>query len=208
MNGAVLVKRGTYFFKHDVMVNKENITLSGEGQFHMILLFSETPVKSTGVEETMNEKIKEVKKKVLTWLKEEKLSPEEILDPNVHFNFGIKVSGSPLHVVQSVYNSDSIFVAANLILTSMQLDLLNKMSKNKRRKFFWTLRLALVSNNSVGDFLIKPNPPEDVREIFISSKRIYYDALTKDRLLSTIYDIYKTIMMTIWMLEQEAENHK
>jgi len=40
MNGAVLVKRGTYFFKHDVVFNKENITLSGEGQFHMILLFS------------------------------------------------------------------------------------------------------------------------------------------------------------------------
>ena len=205
MNGAVLVKHGTYFFNHDVVFNKVNTTLSGEGQFYIILLFSETPIKSTGVGEIMNEEIKEVKKKVLTWFREERFSHEEILDPNTHFNFGIKVSGSTLHVVQSVQNSDSIFVAANLILNPMQLDLLNKMSKNKRRKFFWNLRLALVSNKSVLEFLIKPNPPEDIREIFISSKRIFYDALTKDRLLSIIYDVYKAIIMTVWILEQEVE---
>jgi hypothetical protein len=156
------------------------------------------------VNNTLREKVKEIKEKVLVWLKEEGFSPEDVADPNAFFNFNIKVAGSPLHVVQSVRNIDSVFVGANLILTPAQLDLLNSMNKKKRQQFFWDLRLALAGNSELGDFEIKPNPPDDVREVFISSRRIFYDALTKDRLINAISSVYKAIMIVIWMLERYA----
>ena len=147
----------------------------------------------------------EVKEKVLNWLKEEALSPEEVSDPNAYFNFGIKVAGKPLHVVQNVRSLDSIFVGANLVLTPPQLSLLKKnMDEKKRQEYFWDLRLALLTNSELGDFQIKPNPPDDVREVFISSKRVFYDTLTKDVLIHTIHNVYKAVTMVVWMLERYA----
>lgn len=153
----------------------------------------------------MSETVRKVREKVLNWLKEEALSPEEVSDPNAYFNFGIKVGGSPLHVVQNVRNLDSILVGGRLVLNQPQLDLLkNKMDKKKRQEFFWDLRLALLTNNELGDFRIEPKPPEDVQSVFVSSERIFYDALTKDRLIHAIHSVYKAIMMVIWMLERYA----
>ena len=87
------------------------------------------------------------------------------------------------------------------MFTEEQLKLLKDMDEKKRQEFFWELRLALLKNNELGYFQIKPNPPHDIREVFISSRRLYYDGLTKDRLMTTI----KAIFMVIWMLEQKVE---
>jgi len=151
-----------------------------------------------------SEQIKEIKEKILNWLKEEKLQPREISDPNAYFNICITVGGLALHVIQKADQIDSIAVGANLVFTEEQLKLLENMSDKKRQEFFWELRLALLKNNELGDFQIKPNPPHDVKEVFISSRRLFYDGLTKDRLMTAIFTVYKAIFMVIWMLEQKA----
>lgn len=89
-------------------------------------------------------------------------------------------------------------------MTEEQLKLLRDMNVKKRQEFFWDLRLALLGNSELGDFQIKPNPPDDFRELFVASKRIFYDALTKDRLVSAISSVFKAVMMVIWMLERYA----
>jgi len=156
-------------------------------------------------EDSLSEKIKETREKVLNWLKEEAFSPQDMPNANAYFNFGIKVAGNPLHVLQNVRSLDSIFVGANLVLTPPQLSLLKKnMDKKKRQEYFWDLRLALLMNTELGDFQIKPHPPDDFREVFISSKRIFYDGLTKDMLIHAINNVYKAVMMVVWMLERYA----
>jgi len=214
MGGAVRVVRNDYFLGSHIRMHVEDTVLFGDGHTKIIYLQRQYTLTNEGfntfkpllmVNNTLVEKVKEIKEKVLAWLKEEAFSPEDVADPNAFFNFNIKVAGSPLHVVQSVRNIDSVFVGANLVLTPAQLDLLkNNMDKKKRQEFFWDLRLALVKNNQLGDFEIKPNPPDDIREVFISSKRIFYDALTKDRLIDSISSVYKSVMTTIWMLERYA----
>jgi len=146
-----------------------------------------------------------MKEKIICWLKEEKLQPKEIADPNAYFNISITVGGLLLHVIQRTDQIDSITVGANLVFTEEQLKLLKDMDEKKRQEFFWELRLALLKNNELGYFQIKPNPPHDIREVFISSRRLYYDGLTKDRLMTTIFTIHKAIFMVIWMLEQKVE---
>ncbi len=154
----------------------------------------------------MSGRVGEVREKVLNWLKEEGLSPEEMEDPNAYFNFNVNVGGRPFNVVQNVLSLDSLFVTANLVFTPDQLTLLeNKMNKKKRKEYFWDLRLALLKNSDLGDFDIKPNPPDDVREVFIYSKKIFYDALTKHKLLQAIHSAYKAYVMVIWMLERHAD---
>jgi len=214
MGGAVRVVRGDYFLSSHIRMHVEDAVLFGDG--HNETIYLQRPYMLTNqsiisskpllmVKKILSEKVKETKGKVLDWLKEEAFSPEDVADPNAYFNFSIKVSGSPLHVVQNVRAIDSFFVGANLVLTPAQLDLLkNSMDKKKRQEFFWDLRLTLLKNNSLGDFEIKPNPPDDVREVFVSSRRIFYDALTKDRLIHAINAVYRAVMMVVWMLERYA----
>jgi hypothetical protein len=152
----------------------------------------------------MDSTIQSTKSKVIDWLKIEGFAPEERTDPRAYFNIQATISGMSLHVVQPIGKLDSIFVGANMVLTLEQQELLRKMGKEKRREFFWDLRLALLTSQPLGDFQIKPNPPEDVREVFISSKGIYYEALNKDRLISTLNDVLKYLMMVIWLLERTA----
>lgn len=157
-------------------------------------------------EDSLSERIREVGEKVLNWLEEEDLSPEEVNDPDAHFNFNVNFAGRPFVVVQNLLSLDSVFVGANLVFTSDQLTLLEKkMNKKKRKKYFWDLRLALLRNSELGDFEIKPNPPDDVREVSICSERIFYDTLTKDTLIRAIHSVYKATIMVIWMLEHHAD---
>jgi len=156
-------------------------------------------------EGNLSERIREVGEKILNWLEEEGLSPEEVDDSNAHFNFNVKVAGRPFAIVQNLLSLDSVFVVANLVFTSNQLTLLEKKMNNKERKeYFWDLRLALLRNSELGDFEIKPNPPDDVREVSICSKRIFYNVLTKDTLIHAIHSVHKAVMMVIWMLERHA----
>jgi hypothetical protein len=153
----------------------------------------------------VSERVGEVREKVLNWLKEEGLSPEEMEDPNAYFNFNVNVGGRPFNVVQNVLSLDSICVTASLVFTPDQLTLLkHKMNKKKKKEYFWDLRLAMLKNSDVGDFDVKPDPPDDVREVFVCSRKIFYDALTKHKLLHAIHSAYKAYMMVIWMLERHA----
>jgi len=154
----------------------------------------------------MSNPIENVKKKI-DWLTVEGYQPEDVSDKDLQalFNILAKVAGGhPYHIVQKKDKQDCFFIACNLVLTPQQLSLLAKMGKEKRWSYFWNLRLRLLTHQNLGDFEIKPNPPKRVTEIFISSKPIYYDALTKNRVISTLIDVYKSTMMAIWMLEQTA----
>jgi len=213
MGGGIRIVKADYFLDGSLRMRVDDRIMFGDGSTEMIYL--EEPYMLTKqslnvfeplfmVTKILSERIKETKEKILGWLKEESLSPEDVADPNAYFNFGVKVSGSPLHVVQSVGAIDGVIVGANLILTPTQMDQLKSMDGKTRQEFFWDLRLALLKNNRLGDFQIKPDPPDSIQEVFVSSRRIFYDALTKDRLINAIGDVYRAVMMVIWMLERYA----
>jgi hypothetical protein len=140
----------------------------------------------------------------LTWLKEEAFLPEEEVDPQAYFNISSRIGNMGCNIVQDTHHIDSFFVGANLVLDKEQLALLREMGDKKRQGFFWDLRMSLLKNNEIGDFQIKPNPPEDTQSVFISSKRVYYDDLTKGRLINAINVVLRACMMVIWMLQQYA----
>lgn len=152
----------------------------------------------------LNPKIEETKKRIMNWLNEENYSPTEVADSNAYFNFSAKVGRLSCNVVQNIRKLDSFVVGVNFNFSSEQIELLQKMGKKRRQEFFWDLRLALIRNNELGEFAVKPNPPENVKVVFISSRPIFYDALSKDRLVSGIHLILRTVWMIVWMLERYA----
>jgi hypothetical protein len=140
----------------------------------------------------MGEEIKRVRDKIGRWLQEENLSPSEALDPQALFNFHIQPGN--LNVVQMVDWRDSIVVGTNVLLGPLSAKI-NQLNRERKQEFFWDLSIELLKNEAIGDFDIKPNPPENVREVLLKSKPIFYDGLTKDRLMNTIYSMNKVMIM-------------
>jgi len=150
------------------------------------------------------ELIKETKEKILSWLKEEALSPRENADPQAHFNITVNRGKVGCNIVQDVAHMDSVFVGANIVFGAKQQALLRGMSAQKINDFLWDLEMSLIKNNELGDFQIKPKPPEDIQAVFVSSRSIYYDELTKSKLVFAINVVLRALMMTMWMLEKHA----
>ncbi|MDQ1279268.1 MAG: hypothetical protein QG670_528 [Thermoproteota archaeon] len=51
------------------------------------------------------------------------------------------------------------------------------------------------------DFQIKPNPPNDIAMVFISSRKIFYDGLSKDRLIFSCHSVFRAFTEVLWTLE-------
>lgn len=153
----------------------------------------------------MSFKIKETKDRVLFWLKEESLSPEEIIDPNGYFNFVITSGDLKLNVIQNSRHIDSLFIGTKWTLGKEQLDLhKNIMDDAKRIALFWDLQFMLLNDNLLGDYQINPNPPHDFLELFVSSKPIFYDSLTKQTLMHAVFAVHKAMMRAVLLLEKHG----
>jgi len=159
-----------------------------------------------GEKQVLSVKIKEVKDRILFWLKEESMSPEEIVDPHSYFNIGIKLGdGLKLNVVQNSRLIDSLTVATIWTLGDKQLDLHRKaMDDSKRVAYFWDLQFTLLSDNQLGAFQIRPNPPNYFKELFVSSNRIFYDSLTKQSLMHSIIAVQKAMVRAVFLLEKHG----
>ena len=49
--------------------------------------------------------------------------------------------------------------------------------------FVRPLNMDFIKNNEIHDFSILPKPPEDIQNIFVSTRQIYYDELTKGKFM-------------------------
>ena len=146
--------------------------------------------------------IETIKNRITQWFQEEGFNPTEITDPNAHFNIVVTVANLPFNVVQDIRKRDSFFVGTRVTFTNNQLASFRRLSREKKQSYTWNLRMELLKNPGLGNFEIRHNPPKDISEVFISSRPIFYDAITKDKVISTIHTIFKAAMMTIWKLEE------
>ena len=146
--------------------------------------------------------IESTKAKIIQGLNDEGFPVKEIADSNAHFNLRTTLGGRSYSIFQSKNKKDSVLVACTLRLTPEQIELYSKLKGEDKQSFFWNLRIALLTRQSVGDFKVKPGSPAHFEEVFISSKPVYYDGLTKDKFFSILYEIHKSAMMVTWMLEE------
>ena len=149
-------------------------------------------------------RINETKEKIINWLKEEGYFPLERANPHTRIYISVRASGWECDIIQYVEHIDKLFVVTNVVLLEEQVGFLRKMTDEKKNAFFCELRMSLLKNNELGNFEIEPNPPQDIRNVGISSRTIFYDDLTKSRLIGAIMTVLRAGLMVVWMLEQFA----
>jgi len=132
----------------------------------------------------------DARERIRTWLEEERLSPEEVQNPGAYFTIKVNVYGTIMFVVHSTQFVDSVSVSASFDLTGEKdQKILQSMDMRKRSDFLRDLSLALLSNNGIWYHLVRPNPPNEMRVFELASRRIYYDTMTKEKVMNAILDV-------------------
>jgi len=95
-----------------------------------------------------------------------------------------------MFVVHSTQFEDSVSVSASFDLTGEKDQrILQTMDTTKRSEFIRELSLALLSNNGLWYHLIRPNPPNEMRIFELASRRVYYETMTKEKVMNAILDV-------------------
>ncbi|MFQ6050336.1 MAG: DUF2299 domain-containing protein [Candidatus Hydrothermarchaeota archaeon] len=151
--------------------------------------------------EMSNEQVN-VKDKIKEWLEKEGFFVEETDNENTLFNFILEYpinSGRKVLILQPKDKEDSIQVICDLVISEKHRKNLKNMEKMSREKFFWELRYGLLARE--GFFQLIPNE-DDLRLIRVR-QNIYYDSLTKGKLMETLLENHKCTTFVIWKF---AEN--
>jgi hypothetical protein len=128
--------------------------------------------------------------KIRSWLTEERLSPEDVQNAGAYYTFKVNVYGTMMFVVHSSQFVDSVSVSASFDLTGEKDQrILQSMDERKRQEFLRDLSLSLLANNGIWYHLIRPNPPSEMKIFELASRRIYYETMTKEKLMNAILDV-------------------
>jgi hypothetical protein len=153
----------------------------------------------------LNDKSKQLKDRIVGWLKEESVSYSEKDDPQTNFHLSAKFADIWLSLFQPKDKSDSFLLAAKWTLSKPQWDLLqNNMDEAKRRDLWHAIQQNVNLNNELADVVMGPNPPHDWSELTIYSRLTYADNLTKDRLFTAMLIIRKALAQSVFLLESHA----
>jgi hypothetical protein len=147
------------------------------------------------------EKVEETCKKIMTWLSEEGLYKDKVYDENLYFHLAAEFparSGRHVNVVQPNNRDDMVIVLSTIRLAEVHQKALQALSKKDREKFIWDMRYALLFQDS--NFEMGPVSSEINGIQF--SREIYYDGLTKNKLMEVLRENFKCELYIVWKFQE------
>jgi hypothetical protein len=156
----------------------------------------------------MDSIILEKKELIEKWLIEHNLAPEEVTTQNSYFLYKFRITGILQYVIQDMNHSDKVHSYIKSKIPKEDQQLLKGIANPKRSQLFWDIRLALLENPYVLDFKLFPNPPENFEGAYVSSYFIYYENLTRDVLIKSIYEVRKAFAGIQWRIRRTAGGTK
>lgn len=138
----------------------------------------------------------QLKQKITTWLTEEQFTVKEKADPKTYFNLEI-TKGRTVANVAAPLSSSSIIVGGGIAIDPQTVSAYQELEDDKKKACVDELMMYLITNPSVAEYSIGPNPPSDFRQVRCVSKPLFTDTLTKERVISRIIDVHK-----VWLAVQ------
>ncbi|HOK72303.1 MAG TPA: DUF2299 family protein [Methanothermobacter sp.] len=143
--------------------------------------------------------------KIKTWLSEEGLLRQIVDDENANFHFIVNYpEDHVMDIIQPKGKKDLILVACATSVSPEHLSKIRELSESKREEFLWQVRFSL--NRFLVDFQLEH--PGNVLESYLVTDEIYNDALTKDRLISTIKRVFKAKLHILWLIQKKFGGKK
>ncbi len=139
--------------------------------------------------------------KIIGWLSQEALFKERVQDENLSIHLAAEFpAGSKRHVniIQPKGRDDVVIVFSRIKLADVHKKALQAMPPNVREKLLWDMRYALLFQES--SFEMEP-PGGDLDSIRFS-REIYYDGLTKNKLMEALRENLKCELYVVWKFQE------
>ena len=146
-------------------------------------------------------KAADVRDKIKTWLAEENMFKEELESEGLYFQIAAEYparSGRHLSIIQPQGHEDMIVLFSRIMLAEVHQKALTHLLPQQKEKLMWQMRYDLLFRKS--SFEIEP-VGEDMRSIRFT-REIYYDGLTKDRLMEAIRENFKCELYVVWKFQE------
>jgi len=141
-----------------------------------------------------------IKNMIEKWTNEEGIFKEEKFNDKADFHFIVEYPATRhVNIIQPKEKDDCILVLSGINLDDEFLKRLNKLGKKEKNAFMWDLRFGLLFRE--GQFNITPNVEEIKRIQF--TRQIYYDEMTKGKLMDVLNDNFKSFLFVIWKFQQK-----
>ncbi len=159
----------------------------------------------------MSKEQEKIKDMIEKWTNEEGIFKEEKFNDMAYFHFIVEYPEKRhVNIFQPKERNDSILILSGINLDEEFMKRLNKLDKKERQDFMWDLRLGLLFRDD--QFRIVPDVERIQRIQF--TRPIYYDELTKGKLMNALNDNFKSFLFVMWKFQQkfgelaqrEAEN--
>jgi hypothetical protein len=148
-----------------------------------------------------SEEIEETCNKIIAWLSQEGLFKESVQDENLSFHLAAEFparSGRHVNVIQPKGREDVVIVFSRIRLADMHKKALHAMPPKTKERLLWEMRYALLFQES--SFEMEP-PGGDLEGIRFS-REIYYDGLTKNKLMEALRENLKCELFVVWKFQE------
>ena len=142
----------------------------------------------------------EIEDNVQKWLSDVGVFRQKIPDDNTNFHFIINYpEDNVMDVMQPKQNLDLVVIGCATNVSPEHLTEIRNLSPKKRDNFIWDLRFMI--NTQGVDFQLQH--PENVLESFLVTAEIFEDGLSKDKLISTVKNVFRAKIMCVWKIQRE-----
>ncbi len=149
----------------------------------------------------ISQKIADTRDKIKSWLKEEGLFKEELQTDGPYIQIMAEFpcgSGRHLSVIQPRDHEDMIVVFSRIVLADVHQKAFSAMPPAKKEQLLWQMRYDLLFQKS--SFEIEPIGA-DMRSIRFT-REIYYDGLTKNKLMEAVRENFKCELYVVWKFQE------
>jgi hypothetical protein len=150
-------------------------------------------MSSVEIEETCN--------KIIAWLSQEETFKERVQDESLSFHLAVEFparSGRHVNIIQPKGREDVVIVFSRIRLADMHKKALQAMPPKIRERLLWDMRYVLLFQESSFEM----EPPGGNLESIRFSREIYYDGLTKNKLMEALRENLKCELFVVWKFQE------
>ncbi len=149
----------------------------------------------------ISEETEETCNRIIAWLSQEGLFKERVQDENLTFHLAAEFpakSGRHVNIIQPKGHEDLVLVFSRIKLADFHKNALHAMQPKAKERLIWEMRYALLFQESSFDF----EPPGSELESVRFTREIYYDGLTKNKLMEVLRENLKCELYVVWKCQE------
>jgi len=143
----------------------------------------------------------EIRDKVKVWLNQEALFKEELEDENLYFQLAAEYppkSGRHLSIIQPKNHEDMLVVFSRIRLADPHKAALSSMPPKEKERLIWQIRYDLLFHDTSFEMESDESGLQSIRFM----REIYYDGLTKNKLMEAIRENFKCELYIVWKFQE------